>query len=126
VITSASAKTIAQPTLLVQEGQKAEVETGESVVTGVSETERDNGSIIYVPTRENAGLKVDVEVSGIDDNGFVALEINPEISVAVPTGDISGGYSISNISARKLKSGQVRLRDGQSLVLNWCDYRFRS
>ena len=117
VITSASAKTLAQPTLLVQEGQKAEVETGESVVTGVSETERDNGSISYVPTRENAGLKVDVEVSGIDDNGFVALEINPEISVAIPTGDISGGYSISNISARKLKSGKVRLRDGQSLVL---------
>ena len=117
VITSASAKTLAQPTLLVQEGQKAEVETGESVVTGVSETERDNGSIIYVPNRENAGLKVEVEVSGIDDNGFVALEINPEISVAIPTGDIPGGYSISNISSRKLKSGQVRLRDGQSLVL---------
>ena len=117
VIDSVSAKTLSQPTLLVQEGQKAEVETGQSVVTGVSETERENGSITYVPTRENAGLKVDVEVSGIDDNGFVALEINPEISVAVPTGDVSGGYSISNISARKLKSGKVRLRDGQSLVL---------
>ncbi len=38
--------------------------------------------------------KVEIEVSGIDDNGFVALEINPEISVAVPTGDVSGGYSI--------------------------------
>ena len=117
VIDSVSAKTLSQPTLLVQEGQKAEVETGQSVVTGVSETERENGSISYVPTRENAGLNVDVEVSGIDDNGFVELEINPEISVAVPTGDVSGGYSISNISARKLKSGKVRLRDGQSLVL---------
>ncbi len=117
VITSTSTKTLSQPTLLIQEGQKAEVETGTSVVTGVSETERENGNITFVPTRENAGLKVDVEVLGIDDNGFVALEINPEISVALPTGDVSGGYSISNISARKLKSGQVRLRDGQSLVL---------
>ena len=117
VISSSSTKTLSQPTLLIQEGEKAEVETGTSVVTGVSETERDNGSISYVPTRENAGLKVDVEVSGIDDNGFVALEINPEISVALGTGDVSGGYSISNISARKLKSGLVRLRDGQSLVL---------
>jgi type IV pilus assembly protein PilQ len=117
VVNSTSTKTLSQPTLLIQEGQKAEVETGTSVVTGVSETERDNGSISFVPTRENAGLKVDVEVSGIDDNGFVVLEINPEISVALPTGDVSGGYSISNISARRLKSGQVRLRDGQSLVL---------
>jgi type IV pilus assembly protein PilQ len=117
VVNSTSTKTLSQPTLLIQEGQKAEVETGTSVVTGVSETERENGSISFVPTRENAGLKVDVEVSGIDDNGFVVLEINPEISVALPTGDVSGGYSISNISARRLKSGQVRLRDGQSLVL---------
>jgi type IV pilus assembly protein PilQ len=117
VITSTSTKTLSQPTLLIQEGQKAEVETGTSVVTGVSETERENGNLTFVPTRENAGLKVDVEVFGIDDNGFVALEINPEISVALPTGDVSGGYSISNISKRELKSGQVRLRDGQSLVL---------
>ena len=117
MITSTSTKTLSQPTLLIQEGQKAEVETGTSVVTGVSETERENGNLTFVPTRENAGLKVDVEVFGIDDNGFVALEINPEISVALPTGDVSGGYSISNISKRELKSGQVRLRDGQSLVL---------
>jgi len=117
VITSASAKTLSQPTLLIQEGQKAEVETGESVVTGVEEVERENGSTATVPTRENAGLKVDVSVSRIDDNGFVSLSINPEISVALPTGDNSGGYSISNIQARKMKSGEVRLRDGQSLVL---------
>ena len=117
VIVSSSAKTLAQPTLLIQEGQKAEVETGESVVTGVSKNESDNGSVSFVPTRENAGLKVDVEVSGIDDNGFVSLQVNPEISVALPTGDVSGGYSISNIQARKMKTGRVRLRDGQSLVL---------
>jgi type IV pilus assembly protein PilQ len=117
VIVSSSAKTLAQPTLLIQEGQKAEVETGESVVTGVSKSESDNGSVSFVPTRENAGLKVAVEVSGIDDNGFVSLQVNPEISVAVPTGDVSGGYTISNIQARKMKSGSVRLRDGQSLVL---------
>ena len=117
VISSSSAKTLSQPTLLIQEGQKAEVETGESVVTGVSKNESENGSVSFVPTRENAGLKVDVEVSGIDDNGFVSLRVNPEISVALPTGDVAGGYSISNIQARKMKSGRVRLRDGQSLVL---------
>ncbi len=117
VIVSSNAKTLSQPTLLIQEGQKAEVETGTSVITGVSKNESDNGSTIFEPTRENAGLKVDVEVSGIDDNGFVSLRVNPEISVALPTGDVSGGYSISNIQARKMKSGRVRLRDGQSLVL---------
>ena len=50
VITSASAKTLAQPTLLIQEGQVAEVETGESVVTGVEEVTRENGTTTTVPT----------------------------------------------------------------------------
>ena len=117
VIESSSAKTLAEPTLLIQEGHKAEVETGKSVVTGVEEIERENGTTATVPTRENAGLKLDVAVDRIDDNGFVSLNINPEISVAIPTTDDPGGYTISNIQARKLKSGQVRLRDGQSLVL---------
>ena len=117
LITSTSAKTLAQPTLLIQESQKAEVETGESVVTGVEELERENGTTSIVPTRENAGLKVEVDVSRIDDNGFVSMSINPEISVAIPTGDSSGGYSIFNIQARTMDSGQIRLRDGQSLVL---------
>lgn len=117
VIESTSAKTLAEPTLLIQEGHKAEVETGKSVVTGVEEIERENGTTATVPTRENAGLKVDVAVDRIDDNGFISLNINPEISVAIPTNDNPGGYTISDIQARKLKSGQVRLRDGQSLVL---------
>ena len=91
-------------------------EAGESVVTGVEEVTRENGDD-NGPTRENAGLKVDVDVARIDDNGFVSLSINPEISVAIPTGDNSQGYSIFNTNTRKLKSGQVRLRDGQSLVL---------
>ena len=116
-INSVSAKTLAQPTLLVQEGQKAQVETGDSVVTGTEEIERDNGTTATVPTRENAGLTVDLDVARIDDNGFVTLSITPVISVADPTGDNVGGYSISNISTRKLDSGQVRLRDGQSLIL---------
>ena len=117
MIRSGNAKTLAQPTLLVQEGQKAKVEQGESVITGVTETERENGSTTYTPERKNAGLNIDIEVSRIDDNGFVTLEVNPEISVAIPTGDVSGGYSIFNIEARNLQSGKVRLRDGQSLVL---------
>ena len=83
VIESTSAKTLAEPTLLIQEGHKAEVETGKSVVTGVEEIERDNGTTSTVPTRENAGLKVDVAVDRIDDNGFVSLNINPQISVAI-------------------------------------------
>ena len=89
----------------------------DQIAAEIEELERENGTTSIVPTRENAGLRVEVDVSRIDDNGFVSMSINPEISVAIPTGDSSGGYSIFNIQARTMDSGQIRLRDGQSLVL---------
>ena len=50
-----SAKTL-PPTLIVQEGEQAQVETGQSVITGVDATETANGSTQFQNTRENAGL----------------------------------------------------------------------
>jgi type IV pilus assembly protein PilQ len=116
LITSSSAKTLAEPTLIVQEGEQAQVETGQSVITGVDATETANGSTQFQNTRENAGLTVDVSVQKIDDNGFVTLTLDPEISVPIPAGT-QQGVAIFNIQARKLRSGRVRLRDGQSLIL---------
>ena len=63
LITSSSAKTLAEPTLIVQEGEQAQVETGQSVITGVDATETANGSTQFQNTRENAGLTVDVSLS---------------------------------------------------------------
>ena len=116
MIESSSAKTLAQPTLLVQEGESALVQTGESVITGRTATETANGSTQFQNTRENAGLSVQLKVNKVDDNGFVTLNLQPEISVPISAG-VQEGIQIFNISARKLESGDVRLRDGQSLIL---------
>ena len=116
VIESSSAKTLAQPTLLVQEGQEAEVQTGTSVITSVTATDTSNGSTQFKYERENAGLNLNVRVDRIDDNGFVALSINPRISVPISAGK-SNGVDIYNISGRSLSSGSIRLRDRQTLVL---------
>ena len=117
LITSRSAKALATPTLLVQEGEEAEVTTGTSVITGVTSTETANGSTQFENTREIAGLSLGVNVLKIDDNGFVSIEINPSISVPVPTEDVQQGVQIFNITSRSLKSGVIRLRDRQTLVL---------
>ena len=116
VIESSSAKTLAQPTLLVQEGQEAEVQTGTSVITSVSTTDASNGSTQFEYKREDAGLSLKVKVSKIDDNGFVSLNIDPEISVPEPAGE-SNGVAIFNIAGRSLSSGSIRLRDRQTLIL---------
>ena len=116
VIETSSAKTLAQPTLLVQEGQEAEVQTGTSVITSVSTTDTSSGSTQFEYQRENAGLNLKVQVSKIDDNGFISLSVNPEISVPVSAGQ-ANGVDIFNISGRSLSSGSIRLRDRQTLVL---------
>ena len=116
VIESANTKTIAQPTLLVQEGEKAVVRSGLSVITGVNKSESSSGSVSFTNTRENAGLTVDLEVEKIDDNGFVTLKLDPTVAVPVPAGR-QEGILISDINRRELKSGRIRLRDRQTLVL---------
>ena len=116
VIISKNAKTLAQPTLLVQEGEKAVVRSGESVITGVEKTEGANGSTQFSNTREDAGLTVDLEVEKIDDNGFVTMKLDPVIGVPVAAG-IQEGVPISNIVKRELSSGRIRLRDRQTLIL---------
>ena len=115
-IVATSAKTLAQPTLLVQEGQKAVVKTATSVITGVETTEASNGSTQLTNTRAEAGLILDVMVNKIDDNGFITLELKPSVSVPLSAGT-QQGVQIFNISQRSLSSGAVRLRDGQTLVV---------
>ncbi|WP_413323892.1 type II secretion system protein GspD [Synechococcus sp. MIT S9503] len=117
VIESSSTKVLAQPTLLVQEGQEAQVQTGTSIITGVTTTDTANGSTQFEYTRENAGLTLKVNVSKIDDNGFISLKIDPTISVPTPKVGTTGGVDIFNIQSRSLSSGAIRLRDRQTLVL---------
>ena len=116
VVISSSAKTLAQPTLLVQEGEKASVRSGESVITGVERNEASNGSVQFSNTREDAGLTVNLEVEKIDDNGFVTLRLDPTISVPQSAG-LQEGVQIFNVLERSLNSGRVRLRDGQTLII---------
>lgn len=119
-IQSRNSKTLADPTLLVQEGEKAKVEAITSVITNVAVTDATNSTTTSTTTRENAGLTLEVTVEKIDDNGFITLKMTPQVSVPIPAGFVSvGGASlpINNIVKRSLDSGKVRLRDGQTLFL---------
>ena len=117
-IVSSSAKVIAQPMVLVLEGEKARVEAATEVATAITTvTSGDNGSdISYETKKSNAGLTLDVELSKVDDNGFVNLSLTPEISVPLP-GGFSQGVPLFNIKKRRVESGNIRLRDRQTLIL---------
>ena len=121
-LVASNAKTLAQPTLMVQEGEKATVETGQEVVVNVSQNENgDTGTTTYTYEKETAGLSLELDISKIDDNGFITMDVNPSVSIPVPAqqgaGAQTGGVQLFNLNKRDLKSGTIRLRDGQTLIL---------
>jgi type IV pilus assembly protein PilQ len=68
------------------------------------------------PNIRQAGVIFNVTVDRIDDNGFVTLNLAPEVSAPSETFNVSGTTG-TLISQRRLETGKIRLRDGQTLVL---------
>jgi type IV pilus assembly protein PilQ len=68
------------------------------------------------PIIKEAGLTLDIAVDGIDDNGFVTLNVNPEVSAISGQQQTPVG-TITLLNRRQLNSGEIRLRDGQTLIV---------
>ena len=120
-VQSGNAKIITDPTLIVQEGQNATVQLTQDVVTEVRTTVTvpDTGPPVTTSEIETelAGLILQINVDRIDDNGFVSLSVAPSISAPTEVFD-SGQGNIVLLSRRQLSSGQVRVRDSQTLLLS--------
>ncbi|OCQ91174.1 general secretion pathway protein GspD [Nostoc sp. MBR 210] len=123
-ITSGNAKILTDPTLIVQEGQTADVQLTQEVVGNVkSETTRGGDTSVQTVTAEKTevGLRLIVRVDRIDDNGFVVLSVSPSVSSPQASAQLNTGGSnqtIFLVSKRSLTSGLIRLRDGQTLILS--------
>jgi type IV pilus assembly protein PilQ len=121
-VTSGNAKILTDPTLIVQEGQEAVVRLFTEVYAGLKTTSQSTATTSFSssePIIKEAGLSLAVKVERIDDNGFVSLSVAPTVSGVGGTasgGDRNG--TITLLSARTLTSGQLRLRDGQTLILS--------
>lgn len=119
-ITSGNAKILADPTLVVQEGQTARVNLTQEVFGGFtlrSVTENNITNQVQEPIIKQAGLSLEVVVESIDDNGFVTMALNPTVSAPAASIDTQQGQ-ITLVQSRDLNSGQVRLRDGQTLIIS--------
>ena len=120
-ITGGSAKVLADPTLIVQESESSSVGVGRTYTTKVNSSSSSTGVISCDQIKETAGLEVDVSIARIDDNGFVTLKVNPTLKA--PAGEPEETscnnvpYKTQNLSVRELKTGEFRVRDGQTLIL---------
>ncbi len=72
-----------------------------------------------VPTFEYgiSGLTFGARVLRIDDNGYVTFSISPAVSVSGGTRTLQGCGDITLLATRRLDSGSIRIRDGNTLIL---------
>ncbi len=119
-VISGNAKILTDPTLIVQEGEEAEVILAEQVITNVSTDRTVTGATVIEETElefADAGLTLEVIVDRIDDNGFITMQVNPAVTAPSATEEF-GDIDVTLLARRILSSGQVRLRDGQTLILS--------
>ncbi|MFK8184838.1 MAG: AMIN domain-containing protein [Phormidesmis sp.] len=121
VVTNGQAKIVTDPTLVVQEGQTAAVELTQEIVTNIEiNVETTDAGVLTTTSFEvgESGLTLQVQIDRIDDNGFVSLSVAPSISAPTGTFDVGGAGTATLLAERQLTSGQIRVRDGQTLVLS--------
>ena len=95
------------------------VTVGTQVITDYTVQAGQNGAPnTCQPEFGTAGLTFGAKVSKIDDNGFVTFSLSPAVSAVADTPQqIEGCGNISILRVRRLDTGSVRVRDGQTLIL---------
>lgn len=120
-IVSGNGKILTDPTLVIQEGETATVNIGQEIITNIV-VERENIGGIVVPVQRfekgNAGLTLQIRIDRIDDNGFVTLFVNPTVGTPGREVELTGGGVITLLQQRQLRSGLLRLRDAQTLIIS--------
>jgi type IV pilus assembly protein PilQ len=111
---------LTDPTLVVQEGQKSSVNLTQDVFGGFK-INSVAGTGATTSTREpiikQAGLSLEILVNRIDDNGYVSVGVTPTVSSIGSTVTTQDG-DIALLQSRTMNSGEIRLRDGQTLILS--------
>lgn len=100
-------------------GNEGFITVGEQVITSFTTQSSTSGAPpVCTPVFGNAGLTFGARVSKIDDNGYVSFALSPEISAVVGTSiKVEGCGEIRTINKRRLDTGNLRVRDGQTLIL---------
>ncbi|MCT0223719.1 general secretion pathway protein D [Synechococcus sp. CS-1328] len=111
---------LGQQTIGRSRSNESFVTVGTQVPASVNVTQVEGSSNVTCELEfATAGLTFGARISKIDDNGFVTFALSPTISAVVD--EIPGPSSCSSdlaiLSLRRLDTGSLRVRDGQTLIL---------
>ena len=140
-ITSENAKVLASPTLILGENPNVQtsgaagvddslstatigrpfknegfIKVGETVVTGFEQSSEE-GRMTCTATEGTAGITFGAKLDKIDDNGYVTFALSPAISSITRTVPITGCGIQNTLSVRKLDTGAIRVKNGETLIL---------
>ena len=95
------------------------ITVGNKVITNYTVTQNENGG---TPSCEavfgTEGITFGAKVHKIDDNGYVTFSLSPELASVTDTISIPNCGIIKTLSIRRLDTGGVRVKDGQTLILS--------
>ena len=128
-IENGSTKVLASPTLLLSEsnltdagndagigrkiGSEGIVEIGDQVP--IDAVQGDGGACTY--SYDTVGVKLGAKIISIDDNNYVTFAMTPTVTGLSGTFTVVGCGSVSKINKRRLDTGAIRIKDGETLVL---------
>ena len=142
-ITNDNAKIIASPTLILGENQEpiisgaaqvedslgtatigrpfaneAFIKVGENVITSFEANVSEGGTTTCTAVSGIAGITFGAKLNKIDDNGYVTFSLSPAISSVTKTETVANCGTQSTLSVRRLDTGVIRVRDGNTLIIS--------
>ncbi|MFS8871487.1 AMIN domain-containing protein [Synechococcus sp. R50.1] len=117
-IASGTAKILADPKVVVANNTGAAVVVGQEVITNRRiQTDPATGQSVVVFEKGNAGVNLLIQNVRIDDNGYVTLNLIPQISSIGSQFNLADGTVISLLNQRSVGTLQTRLKDRETLFL---------
>lgn len=114
LFSSGDAKLLSDPNISAVDGQQAAVFIGDTInyVSSISQTS--TGETVTTGT-VNIGIKLYV-TGKVDNDGFITMNIHPEVSTISGYLTVPGGGSLPQIASREATT-TIRVKDGDTVVI---------
>ncbi|MEZ6242870.1 MAG: secretin N-terminal domain-containing protein [Phycisphaerales bacterium] len=107
---------LSRPQVQVNDNERAFIQVGENIGITDGVERRDTGGTTAIVRREDVGIILEV-VPSISADGFVRMEITPEIStLSDRTTEIGDDFAAPIITQRRVET-TVTVKDGQTVVI---------
>lgn len=116
IITTGKGRLLANPSILALDGKPASIFIGDKVKYVSNITASTTGGLPSINIGEdNVGIQLN-SISRISSDGFITMDLRPEVSVITKWINTPNGASLPQIATRYVDS-TIRVKDGETIVI---------